>query len=87
MTAPDKRFDFLWEDFEQMFSRSRTITPCERAAYKACFYAGAWAAAWRISTHSPNDAWIQDFMLHLKSTINEHYLTIMSNHAATQVVD
>lgn len=71
----ESKINYLWRQFEEGM-RAQSHPPSEEAlaTYKACFYAGAFAATWRIEKHlkarGKDDRWLTEFCTELNDAIH-----------------
>ena len=65
----------LYRQFEANLQESRGVSPESIQAYKASFYAGAYACAWRIAMHlkarGKDDAWMAELLAELDDAIHQ----------------
>ena len=73
----ESKINYLWRQFEEHMTvtQGRVLSDNAIQTYKACFYAGAFACAWRINKHltarGKDDQWMAELMVELEDAIHQ----------------
>lgn len=82
----ESKINYLWRQFEESM-RLQTHPPTEQAVetYKACFYAGAFAATWRTTKHlkarGKDDEWMAELMAEIDDAIHNQAADLFEGQA------